>query len=30
VRILNVKVYKSSEELLTINDVTSARKKLLD
>jgi hypothetical protein len=30
VRILNVKVYKSSHELLTISDVTSARKKLLD
>jgi hypothetical protein len=30
VRILNVKVYKSGQELLTISDVTSARKKLLD
>jgi len=30
VRILNVKVYKSSHELLTISDVTSVRKKLLD
>jgi hypothetical protein len=30
VRILNIKVYKPSQELLTINDVTSARKKLLD
>jgi hypothetical protein len=30
VRILNVKVYKSSHELLTISDVTAARKKLLD
>ena len=30
VRILNVKVYKTSQELLTISDVTSARKKLLN
>lgn len=30
VRILNVKVYLSSQELLTISDVTSARKRLLN
>jgi len=30
VRILNLKVYKPSQELLTISDVTTARKKLLD
>ena len=30
VRILNVKVFKSSQELLTISDVTSARKSLLN
>lgn len=30
VRILNVKVFKSTQELLTISDVTTARKKLLD
>ncbi len=30
VRFLNVKVYKSTQELLTISDVTTARKNLLD
>lgn len=30
VRILNVKVYKPDQQLLTISDVTSARKKLLE
>jgi hypothetical protein len=30
VRILNLKVYKADQELLTISDITETRKSLLD